>query len=125
MADGARFTSLQASAALATSGLLGPTDVNATLLRVVSCLSSAMLPADESFDRSVESKFTEADVSMLSQEPRAAIHPIAAGILDLGLILTIFSSTSQRQSPVCVCVCVGGGITAKVDAVVYPWRIRC
>ena len=46
---------LQASAALAKSGLLGAPDGNTTLLRVTACLSSAMLPSGAG----VETEVTE------------------------------------------------------------------
>ena len=86
---------LQASAALATSGLLGATDDNTTLLRVVSCLSSAMLLAGGG----VESKVTESDISVRSQQRRASIHPVAAGYGSAQLQQLQLSSWLTKEVP--------------------------
>ena len=86
---------LQASAALATSGLLGVTDVNATLLRVLSCLSSVMLPAGSG----VESEVTEADVSVLSKESLAAVRPLTAGYGAAKLQQLQLSSWITKETP--------------------------
>ena len=86
---------LQASAALAKSGLLGAADGNATLLQVTSCLSSAMLPSGAG----VDSEVTEADLSVLFKGPRGPIHPIAAGYGTAKLQQLQMSSWLTKETP--------------------------